>query len=54
MKRKLKQRQNEELSGALVEKLLNGAHRGAMALVQIKIFDFLILIFLYFSHILYH
>jgi hypothetical protein len=50
----LKQRQNEELSAALAEKLFNGAHRGAEAIGEIQFFDFLILIFLYFSLILNH
>jgi hypothetical protein len=36
------------------KKLFNGAHRGAEALVEIQFFDFFILIFLYFSLILYH
>jgi LDH2 family malate/lactate/ureidoglycolate dehydrogenase len=53
-KRKLKQRQNEELSAALAEKLFNGAHRGAEAIGEIQFFDFFILIFLYFSLILNH
>jgi hypothetical protein len=38
----LKQRQ-KEISAALAEKLFNGAHGGADALVEIQIFDFLIL-----------
>jgi hypothetical protein len=52
--RKSKQRKNEELSAALVEKLFNRAHCGAKSLVEIQFFDFLILIVLYFSLILYH
>jgi hypothetical protein len=32
---KSKQRQKEELNAALAEKLFNGAHRGAGALVEI-------------------
>jgi hypothetical protein len=53
-KRKSKQRQKQKLRAALVAKLFNGAHRGDDALVEIQIFDFFILIFLYFSLILYH
>jgi hypothetical protein len=41
----LKQRQKEGLSVALAEKLFNGAHRGAEALVEIQFFDFLIIFF---------
>jgi hypothetical protein len=44
-KRKSKQRQNEELSAELAEKLFNGAHRRAKALTEIQFFFFLILIF---------
>jgi hypothetical protein len=53
-KRKSKQRKNEEFSTALAEKLFNGAPRRAEALVEIHYFDFLLLIFLYFSQIFYH
>jgi hypothetical protein len=45
---------NEELSVAIVEKLFNGAHHGAEALVEIELFHFLILMFLYFPLILDH
>jgi hypothetical protein len=38
---KSKQRQKEKLSAALAEKLFNGAHRRAKALVEIQFFDFL-------------
>jgi hypothetical protein len=31
----MKQRQNDELSAAIAEKLFNGAHRGAEALVEV-------------------
>jgi hypothetical protein len=37
----MKQRQNEELSIALAEKLFNRAHRGIEALVEIYFFTFL-------------
>jgi hypothetical protein len=39
-KRKSKQRQNEELSTALAEKLFNGAHRGTKALGKIQFLTF--------------
>jgi hypothetical protein len=39
--RKSKQRKNEELSTTLAEKLFNGAHRGAEALVEIQFLNFL-------------
>jgi hypothetical protein len=53
-KRKLKQRKNKELSAALAEKVFNGAHCGAKALVEIQFLDFFDSILLYFSLILYH
>jgi hypothetical protein len=39
-KRKSKQRENEELSATLAEKLFNEAHHGAEALVEIHFFTF--------------
>jgi hypothetical protein len=48
-KMKSKQRQNEELLAALAEKLFNGAHRGAEALVEIQFFEVFILFFVFFT-----
>jgi hypothetical protein len=53
-KRKLKQRQKEELNVALAEKLFNGAQRKARALVEIYFLIFFLFFFLYFCLILYH
>jgi hypothetical protein len=45
MAKEIETKENKELSAALAEKLLNEAHRGTEALVEIQFFDFLILIF---------
>jgi hypothetical protein len=53
MAKEIETKENEELSVALAEKLFNGAHRGADALVEIQFFYFLIPFFV-FSLIFYH
>jgi hypothetical protein len=50
MAKEIKTKENEELSAALVERLFNGAHHGAEALVEIQFFDFFILFFVFFSN----
>jgi hypothetical protein len=47
MAKEIETKENKELSTTLVEKLFNGAHRRAKALVEIYFFDFLILIFFF-------
>jgi hypothetical protein len=53
MQKEIETKAEKELSAALTEKLFNGAHRGAGALVQIQLFYFLFY-FWYFYMILHH